>query len=104
MPLRSCAFSDLHFSPPKRHQGTTRGNKDWHSRLANECVCIAGLHVGHKRTHHVPPDLWSAPAAPTPPSGEGRRAPSVVGGGGKSMDYQQEVRKRLSAVHLALHE
>jgi hypothetical protein len=104
MPLRSRAFSDLRFSPPKRHQGTARGNEDWHSRLANECVCIAGSRVGHKRMHHVPPDLWSAPAAPTPPSGEGRQAPSVVGGGGKSMDYRQELCKRLSAVHLALHE
>ena len=104
MPLRSRAFSDLCFSPPKRHPGTIRGNKDRHSRSANECVYVAGSRVGHKRTHHVPPDLWSAPAAPTPPSGEGRRAPSVVGGGGKSMDYRQELRKCLSAVHLALHE
>jgi hypothetical protein len=104
MPLRNCAFSDLPFSPPERHQGTTRGNKDWLSRLVNECVCIAGSCVGHKRMYHVPPDLWSVLAAPTPPSAGGRRAPSVVGGGGKSMDYRQDLRKRLSAVYLALHE
>jgi hypothetical protein len=104
MPLHSRTFSDLCFSPPKRPQGTIRGNEDWHSRLANECVCIAGLRMGHKRTHHVPPDLRSAPAAPVPPLGEGRRAPSNVGGGGKSMDYGQEVHERLSTVHLALHE
>jgi hypothetical protein len=79
MPLRSCAFSDLRYSPPKRHQGTIRGNEDRHSWLVNECVCIVGLRVGHKRTHHVPPDLQSVPAAPAPPLGEGRRAPSVVG-------------------------
>jgi hypothetical protein len=83
MPLCSRAFSDLRFSPPERHPGTTQGNEDRHSRLSNECVCIAGSRVGHKRTHQVPPDLWSVPAAPTPPSGEGRRAPSVVDGGRK---------------------
>jgi hypothetical protein len=104
MPLRSRAFSDLRFSPPKRHQGTIRGDKDRHSRSANECICVAGLRLGHKRTHHVPQDLRSAPAAPAPPPGEGRRAPSIVGGGGKAMDCRQEVRKRLSAVHLALLE
>jgi hypothetical protein len=104
MPLRSHAFSDLRFSPPKRHLGTIRGNKDWNSWLANKCVCVAGSRVGHKRTHHVPPDLQSTPAAPVPPPGEGRQAPSVIGGGGKAMDYQQEARKRLSAVNLALHE
>jgi hypothetical protein len=104
MPLRSRAFSDLRFSPPKRHPGTILGNEDQNSWLANERVCIAGSRVGYKRTHHVPPDLRSAPAAPAPPPGEGRRAPSVVGGGGKSMDYQQEARERLSAVHLALHK
>jgi hypothetical protein len=71
MPLRSRAFSDLRFSPPKRHPGTI---------------------------------LRSAPAAPAPPPGEGRRAPSVVSGGGKAMEYCQEVLKRLSAVHLALHK
>jgi hypothetical protein len=104
MPLCSRAFSDLRFSPPKRHPGTTRGNEDRKSRSANECLCVAGSRVGYKRTHQVPPDLRSAPAAPAPPPGEGRRAPSVVGGGGKSMEYQQEARERLSAVHLALHE
>ncbi len=104
MPLRSRAFSDLRFSPPKRHPGTIRGNKDRNSWLANECICVAGLRVGYKRAHHVPPDLPSAPAAPAPPPGEERRAPSVVGGGGKAMDYQQETRKHLFAVHLALHE
>jgi hypothetical protein len=79
MPLRSRAFSDLRFSPPESHQGTTRGNEDWHSQLVNECVCIAGSRVGHKRTHHVPPDLWSAPAAPTPLRGKGAgRRPSSV--------------------------
>jgi hypothetical protein len=78
--------------------------KWWNSRSANECVCVAGSRVGYKRMHHVPPDLRSAPAAPAPPPGEGRRAPSVVGGGGKAMDYWQEVRKHLNAVHLALHE
>jgi hypothetical protein len=57
MPLRSCAFSDLRFSPPERHPGTIWGNKDRHSRSANECICVSGLHVGHKRTHHVPPHL-----------------------------------------------
>jgi hypothetical protein len=103
MPLCSRAFSDLRFSPPERHLGTIRGNEDWHSRLANECICVSGSRVGHKRTHHVPPDLRSAPAAPAPPPGEGRRAPSVVKGG-KAMDYRQEVHKHLSAVHLALHE
>jgi hypothetical protein len=103
MPLRSHAFSDLRFSPPKRHLGTIRGNEDRHSRSANECVCIAGLRVGHKRTHHVPPDLWYAPAAPPPPPGEGRRAPSVAKGG-KTMDYWQEVCERLSTVHLALRK
>jgi hypothetical protein len=76
MPLRSRAFSDLRFSPPERHPGTIRGNKDRHSRPANECVCVA------------------------PGGGAG---PSVVKGG-KAMDYRQVVRKRLSAVHLALHE
>jgi hypothetical protein len=104
MPLRSRSFSDLRFSPPKRHPGTILGNEDRNSWLANECVCVAGSHVGYKRTHHVPPDLRSAPAAPAPPWGEGRRAPSVVGGGGKSMDYRQEACKHQSAVHLALHE
>jgi hypothetical protein len=104
MPLRSRAFSDLCFSPPKRHPGTIRGNEDWHSRSANECVCYTGLRMGHKRTHHVPPDLQSAPAASAPPPREGRRAPSVVGGGGKAMDYWQEVPECLSTVHLALHE
>jgi hypothetical protein len=104
MPLRSRAFSDLRFSPPERHQGTIWGNEDRHSWSANECICIAGLHMGYKRAHHVPPDLRSAPAAPAPSPGEGCRVPSVVGGGGKSMDYRQEVRERLSAVHLALHE
>jgi hypothetical protein len=104
MPLRSRAFSDLHFSPPERHPGTILGNKDRNSWSANECVCVAGSRVGYKRTHHVPPDLRSASAAPAPPLGEGRRALSVVGGGGKSMDYRQEARKHLSAVHLALHE
>jgi hypothetical protein len=104
MPPRNRAFSDLRFSPPKRHQGTIQGNEDRHSRLANECVCVAGSRVGHKRTHHVPLDLRSAPAAPAPPPGEGRRAPSIVGGGGKAMDYRQEVRERLSSVHLALHK
>ncbi len=104
MPLRSRAFSDLRFSPPKRHPGTIRGNKDQHSWLANECVCIAGSRVGYKRAHHVPSDLRSAPAAPAPPPGEGRWALSDVDGGGKAMDYRQEVRERLSAVHLALHE
>jgi hypothetical protein len=104
MPLRSCAFSDLCFSPPERHPGTILGNKDRNSRSANECVCIAGSCVGYKRTHHVPPDLQSASTAPAPPPGEGRRAPSVVGGGGKSMDYRQEAREHLSALHLALHE
>jgi hypothetical protein len=104
MPLRSRAFSDLRFSPPERHLGTILGNKDWKRWSANECVCVAGLHVGYKRTHHVPPDLRSAPAAPAPPPGEGRRAPSIVGGGGEAIDYRQEVRKRLSALHLALHE
>jgi hypothetical protein len=79
MPLRSRAFSDLRFSPPKRHPGTILGNKDWNSRLANKCICVAGLHVGYKRTHHVPPNLRSAPAAPAPPPGEGRRGcPSLV--------------------------
>jgi hypothetical protein len=77
MPLRSRAFSDLHFSPPERHPGTIRGNKDRHSRSANECICVAGSRVGHKRTHHVPPDLRSAPAAPAPPPGEGRHPSSV---------------------------
>ncbi len=104
MPLRSRAFSDLRFSPPERHPGTIWGNEDRHSRSANECVCVAGSRVEHKRTHHVPPDLRSAPAAPAPPPGEGRRAPFVVCGGGKAMDNRQEVRERLSAVHLALHE
>jgi hypothetical protein len=104
MPLRSCAFSDLRFSPPERHPGTIRGKEDRNSWSANECVCIAGSRVGYKRAHHVPPHLRSAPAAPAPPPGEGRRAPSVVGGGGKAMDYRQEARKCLSAVHLALHE
>jgi hypothetical protein len=103
MPLRSRTFSDLRFSPPERHPGTIRGNEDRHSRSANECVCIAGSRVGHKRMHHDPPDLRYAPAAPAPPPGEGRRVPSVVKGG-KVMDYRQEVRERLSAVHLALHE
>jgi hypothetical protein len=104
MPLRSRAFSDLRFSPSDRHPGTIRGNEDWHSRSANECVCIAGLRVEHKRTHHVPLDLRSALAAPPPPPGEGCRAPSIVGGGGKAMDYRQEVRERLSTVYLTLHE
>jgi hypothetical protein len=103
MPVRSRAFSDLRFSPPERHPGTIQGNKDRHSRSANECVCVAGSRVGHKRTHHVPLDLRHTPAAPAPPPGEGRQAPSVVKGG-KAMDYRQEVRKRLSAIHLALHE
>ena len=104
MPLRSRAFSDLRFSPPERHPGTIRGNEDRHSRSANECICIAGSRVGHKRMHHIPLDLRSAPAAPTPPLGEGRRAPSGFSGGGNSMDYQQEARERLSALHLALHK
>jgi hypothetical protein len=104
MPLRSRAFSDLHFSPPERHPRNILGNKDQSSRSANECVCIAGSHVGYKRTHHVPPDLRFTPAAPAPPLGEGPRAPSVVSGGGKSMDYRQEARERLSSLHLALHE
>jgi hypothetical protein len=104
MPLRSHTFSDLGFSPPKRHPGTIQGNKDWHSWLANECVCIACLRMGHKRMHQAPPDLRSVPAAPAPPPEEGRRAPSVFGERGKAMDYQQEVHERLSAVHLALHE
>jgi hypothetical protein len=104
MPLRSRTFSDLRFSPPDRHPGTIQGNEDQHSRSANECICVAGSRVGHKRTHHVPPDLRSTPAAPAPPPGEGRRAPSVVRGGGKAMDYRKEVRERLSAVHLALHK
>ncbi len=104
MPLRSHAFSDLRFSPPERHPGTILGNEDRNSRSANECVCVAGSRMGYKRAHHVPPDLGSAPAAPAPPPGKGRRAPSVIGGGGKSMDYRQETRKRLSALHLALHE
>ncbi len=104
MPLRSRAFSDLHFSPPERHPGTIWGNEDLHSRSANEYVCITGSCVGHKRMHHVPPDLRFASAAPVPPPGEGRRASSIVSGGGKAMDYRQEVRERLSAVHLALHE
>ena len=82
MPLRSRAFSDLRFSPPERHPGTIRGNEDRHSLLANECVCVPGSRVGHKRTHHVPTDLR----------------------GGKAMDYRQEVREHLSAVHLALHK
>jgi hypothetical protein len=103
MPLRSRAFSDLRFSPPKRHPGTIRGNEDRHSRSANECICIAGSRVGHKRTHHIPSDLQYAPAAPALPPEEGRRAPSVIKGG-KAMDYWQEVREHLSAVHLALHE
>jgi hypothetical protein len=46
MPLRSRAFSDLRFSPPERHQGTIRGNKDRHSWSANECVCVAGCAWG----------------------------------------------------------
>jgi hypothetical protein len=104
MPLRSSAFSDLRFFLPERHPGTIRGNEDRHSRSENECVCVAGSRVGHKRTHHVPPDLRSAPAAPAPSPGEGRQVPSVIGGGGKAMDDQQEVRERLSAVHLALLE
>jgi hypothetical protein len=104
MPLRSRAFSELHFSPPERHPGTILGNEDQKSRSANECVCVAGSCVGYKRTHHVPPDLRSAPAAPAPPPGEGRRALSIVSGGGKSMDYRQEAREHLSAVYLALHE
>jgi hypothetical protein len=103
MPLRSRAFSDLRFSPSKRHTGTIRGNKDRHSRSANECVCVAGSRVGHKRMHHIPPDLRYAPAAPAPPPGERLRALSVIKGG-KAMDYRQEVRERLSAVHLTLHE
>jgi hypothetical protein len=77
MPLCSSAFSDLRFSPPKRHTGTIRGNKDRHSWSANKCICVAGLHVGHKRTHQVPPDLRSLPAAPTPPPEEGHH-PSLV--------------------------
>jgi hypothetical protein len=104
MPLSSRTYSDLRFSPPERHPGTTQGNKDWNSWLANKCVCVAGSCVGHKRMHHVPLDLRSAPAAPAPPPWEGCQAPSVVGGGGKAMDYRQEVRERLSAVHLALHK
>jgi hypothetical protein len=104
MPLRSRAFLDLRFSPPERHPGTIMGNEDWNSRSANECICVAGSCMGYKRMHHVPPDLRSVPAAPAPPPGEGRRSPSIVGGGGKSMDYRQEARERLSAVHLALHE
>jgi hypothetical protein len=74
MPLRSRAFSDLRFSPPE-HPGTIRGNKDRHSRSANECVCIAGLRVGHKRTHHVPPDLVRAGR---PRASSGGRAPGAV--------------------------
>jgi hypothetical protein len=104
MPLRSRAFSDLRFSPPERHPGTIRGNNDRHSWSANECIFVAGLRVGRKRMHRVPPDLRSALAASSPPPGEGRRAPSIVGGGGKSMDYWQEARKHLSALHLALHK
>ncbi len=104
MPLRSHAFSDLCFSPPERHPGSIRGSEDRNSRSANECVCIAGSRVGYKRAHHIPPDLRSTPAAPAPPPGEGRRVPSIVGGGGKSMDYQQEARERLCALHLTLHE
>jgi hypothetical protein len=104
MPLRSRAFSDLCFSPPERHPETIRGNKDRHSWSANECVCFAGLRVGYKRAHHIPPDLRSAPATPAPPPGEGCRAPSVVGGGGKAMDYRQKVRECLCALYLALHE
>jgi hypothetical protein len=104
MPLCSRAFSDLRFSPPKRHPGTILGNEDRNSRLANECVCVTGLRMGYKRTHHVPPDLWSVPVAPAPSPGEGRRAPSIVGGGGKSMDYRQEARERLCTLHLALHK
>jgi hypothetical protein len=77
MPLRSRAFSDLRFSPPKRHPGTILGNKDRNSWSANECICVAGSRVRYKRVHHVPPDLRSAPAAPAPPPGEGRRAPSL---------------------------
>ena len=103
MSLRSHAFSGLRFSLPKRHPGTIQGNEDQHSCSANESVCVAGLRVGHKRMHHVPPDLRYAPAAPAPPPGEGCQAPSVVKGG-KAMNYRQEVCKRLSAVHLALHE
>jgi hypothetical protein len=104
MPLRSRAFSDLRFSPLERHPGTILGNEDRNSRSANECICVAGLRVGYKRTHHVPPDLRSAPAAPAPPPGEGRRVLSVVSGGGKSMDYRQEAREHLSALHLTLYE
>jgi hypothetical protein len=104
MPLRSHAFSDLRFSPPERHLGTIWGNEDRNSRSANECVCVAGSRVGYKRAHHVPPDLRSAPVAPAPPPGEGGRAPSVVGGGGKPMDYRQEACEHLRALHLAQHE
>ncbi len=71
MPLRSRAFSDLHFSPPKRHPGTILGNEDRNSRSANECICVTGSRMGYKRAHHVPPDLWSVPAASAPPPGEG---------------------------------
>ncbi len=77
MPLRSRAFSDLCFSPPERHLGTIWGNKDLHSQSAYECVCVAGSCMGHKRTHHIPPDLRSAPATSAPPPGEGHH-PSLV--------------------------
>ncbi len=73
IPLSSHTFSDFCFSPPKRHPSTIGGNKDWHSQSAKECICIAGLQVGHKRMHHILLDLRSAPAAPTPPPGERRR-------------------------------
>jgi hypothetical protein len=72
MPLRSHAFLDPRFLPPKRHTRTIWGNKDWHNRLANKCICVAGSHVGHKRMPRVPPDLWSTQAAPAPTPGEGR--------------------------------
>jgi hypothetical protein len=75
MPSRTCA------SP---------GNKYWHSRPVNKCICVAGSTWGTRGCTTSP---QTCGPRRSPLASFRGRAPSVVGGGGETLDYWQEVRK-----------
>jgi hypothetical protein len=81
MPLRSRAFLGLHF-PGERISTQSVGK-----RVCLRCWLARGAQEDAPR----PPGL--AVRAGRPRASSGGRAPSVVSGGGKALDYRQELRE-----------
>jgi hypothetical protein len=89
-------------SPPPRGTwglsgGTRISRVGWQTSASALLIC-----TWDTRGCTMPPGL--AVRAGRPLASSGGRVPSVVEGGVKALDYWQEVRKRLSAAHLALHK